>query len=93
MDERHKDAVQDGVLLLSAWLARSASLPASRRARARISGPVGLPRVVLGAISSAGLFRTRFNFQAVSKVRTNARVPSTAIFTGVPTGYRHDDKK
>jgi len=28
----------------------------------------------------------RFNFQAVSKVRTKARSPSTTIFTGVPTG-------
>jgi hypothetical protein len=32
---------------------------------------------------TSGLFRMRFAFPVVSQVRMNARVPSTAMLTGV----------
>jgi hypothetical protein len=41
-------------LRASALAARAASSPPSRRARARIAGPVGLPRVVDGATVTCG---------------------------------------
>jgi len=53
---------------------------------ARIDGPMGRPRSVEGAISTSGLRRMRFIFPALSKVRTKAWLPSTAMVTGVPTG-------
>jgi len=45
----------------------------------------GWPRSVEGAISTSGLRWMRFIFPALSKVRTKAWLPSTAMVTGVPT--------
>jgi hypothetical protein len=66
--------------------ARADSAPLRILAWAGIDGPVGRPRTVLGAMVTSGLFRMRFAFPAVSQVRMNARVPSTAMLTGVCTG-------
>jgi hypothetical protein len=53
---------------------------------AEIAGPVGRPRAVHGAMVTSGVFRMRFTFPALSQLRMYARLPSTAMLTGVLTG-------
>jgi hypothetical protein len=51
-----------------------------------MAGPCGSPRNVEGATSTSGLRPMRLTIHAASKERVNARSPSTAMLTGVPTG-------
>ena len=86
MCERDQDAVQERMLAgekparVGRFLAAEhPGAGAERRSR-------GLAAYREGQDFDLGLLRIRFNFQAVSQVRTKARSPSTAMLTGVPTG-------
>jgi hypothetical protein len=86
MEQRNQDTMQDRILFAKEFsgarrlrVAEHSGTSTDRRA-GRLASRRGR------AISTMGLFLIRLSFQAVSKVRTKARSPSTTMFTGVPTG-------
>jgi hypothetical protein len=67
VEQWHERALEDSVLArANARAAGTASCSVRSRARAWIAGPVGLPKLVEGAISTSGLRRSRFTFHALS---------------------------